>query len=441
MPRITCLHGHEIEITPEQFGQRLACPACQLLMMVSPPRPGEALVPKYEVLCEQGHTLRVKSKYIGTQIRCPQCQGLAWVTTDRLQTLSPEPRVKAQPVQPLVMPARSAVPTMKAPAISIPPPRVLPSSAAMPVIPTVPVVPLVALDNIPVAEVEDVSGVPVAQTDEDSDHTVETGELTKAEKRNLNMVDQGLSLFTYSVYGYCGAKMILAVMGFVLLLLFQTISEPKFNAQTREIEGGGMLRFVGGMADVVSWTNKITMVLNTMLFIAALALLLFTPWITIATVWFLLSLICVSGYAGYLIFQSIQAKTFVLNSGIIFSTELQSRKGFVNASSAWWQQLLWESLFFAIWFLVIMGCWQLARFCRKPQLRQSLIILMLTGMGVWALLYLLPMTGLIDPQGKASMWVAVIVNVILVIGLGLLLIFQHHAVIGQVQHMLYRQRK
>lgn len=66
---------------------------------------------------------------------------------------------------------------------------------------------------------------------------------------------------------------------------------------------------------------------------------------------------------------------------------------------------------------------------------------MLIGIGAWALLHLLPLTGLLDPQGKASMWVAVIVNVILVIGLGLLLIFQHHSIVGQVQNMLYRQRK
>jgi hypothetical protein len=168
---------------------------------------------------------------------------------------------------------------------------------------------------------------------------------------------------------------------------------------------------------------------------------MFTPWITIATVWFLLSLICIAGYAGYLIYQSIKAKTIVLSSGTFFSSDEGLMRGFGNALSPWWEKLLWETLFFAIWFLVILGCWQLAKFCRKPQLRQSIIILMLIGIGAWALLHLLPLTGLLDPQGKASMWVAVIVNVILVIGLGLLLIFQHHSIVGQVQNMLYRQRK
>ncbi len=439
MPRITCLHGHEIELSPEQYGQRIACPACQLLMTVSPPRAGEALVPKYEVLCEQGHTLRVKSKYIGTQIRCPQCQGLAWVTTDRLQTLTPQPKVKVQPVQPVVMPTKTAAPTMRAPAMPLPPQRVVHSSAAMPVVP--PVVPVATMDDIPVAEVD--ADIPVAKREDEEPIQAElgAGELTKAEKRNLNMVDQGLSLFTYSIYGYCGTKMVLAVLGFLLLLLSQTASAPTFNAQTRQLEGGGMLKFVAGVADVMLWTNKIAMVLNSMLFLAALALLMFTPWITIATVWFLLSLICLSGYAGYLIYQSIQAKTLVINSGIIFASDEGLIRGFGNRLSPWWERVLWEVLFFAIWFLVILGCWQLAKFCRKPQLRQSIIILMLIGIGTWALLHLLPLTGLIDPQGKASMWVAAIVNVILVIGLGLLLIFQHHSIVGQVQNMLYRQRK
>jgi hypothetical protein len=268
VPRITCLHGHEIELSPEQYGQRIACPACQLLMTVSPPRAGEALVPKYEVLCEQGHTLRVKSKYIGTQIRCPQCQGLAWVTTDRLQTLTSQPKV--QSVQPAVMPTRKAAPTMRAPAMPLPPPRVVHSSAAMPVVPASPVIPVATLDNIPVAEVD--TAIPVANVEDEEPVQEElgAGELTKAEKRNLNMVDQGLSLFTYSIYGYCGTKMVLAVFGFLLLLLSQTISAPTFNAQTRQLEGGGMIKFVGGMADVIMWTNKIAMVLNSMLF--------FAPW-------------------------------------------------------------------------------------------------------------------------------------------------------------------
>ncbi len=176
MPRITCLHGHEIELAVEQFGQRIACPTCQVLITVSPPRPGEPLVPKYEVFCDNGHVLRVKSKYLGTQIRCPQCQALALVTTDRLQ------KHTVTATEPI-----AAVPLEQMPA----PRRVMPTNAPTPVVSTQ------ALANIPVAEVDETYVKPTKRrvSDDDDDDDVEeedAGELTKAERRNLKLVDQGL---------------------------------------------------------------------------------------------------------------------------------------------------------------------------------------------------------------------------------------------------------
>ncbi|MBL8821305.1 MAG: hypothetical protein JNJ77_01865 [Planctomycetia bacterium] len=422
MRLITCLYGHQIEILPDQMGRRIACPACQLLIVVSPPRPGEPLVPKYEVYCENGHILRVKARYIGTQIKCPQCNGHAWVTTDRLQRYQVTPSTAVARVQPIVAAPlpEPVIPVVEVPTITAEP------------------IPTALADDIPVAQLDHSVHEQHANDDEVSDELV----LHKSERRNLSMVNQGLTLFSFSVWGYCGVKMIGAILGFVILLLSQTIPAPTFNQETRQLEGTGMLSFVGGMSDIVTWVYKVCMVLNTMLFFAALFLLMFTPWIMIAPVWFLLSLLGIAGYAGYQLYLSIQAKSLILSSGVIFSSP-QQRLGRLlgEGSTEWWQKALWELLFFAIWFFVILGCWQLGKFCRKPQLRQSLIILMLIGLGAWALLYILPLTGLFDPHGTASMWVAAIVNVMLVIGLGLLMIFQHHSLIGQVQYMLSRQRK
>lgn len=430
---ITCLHGHQIEVFPEQFGRRIACPACQLLIVVSPPRPGEPLQPKYEVFCDHGHTLRVKARYLGTQIRCPECKGLAWVTADRLQRYQPKkPKDDWHDELPVVgIPLTTPAPvsyTVEEPPIITGKPLIGEPIRSQSV-------PMAVPDDIPVAQLDDAEPV----ESDDDELTSDGNALSKSERRSLSMVIQGLTLFTFSIFGYCGTKMVVAVFGFLILLLSQTVSAPTYNPQTQKLEGGGMLSFVGGVSDIVSWVNKICMVLNTMFFFAALVLLMFTPWSMIAPVWFLLSLIGMAGYAGFLLYRSIQAKSLILSTDMVISS---SRLGRLlgEGSTEWWQKALWELLFFAIWFLVILGCWQLAKFCRKPQLRQSLIILMLIGVGAWALLYILPLTGLFDPHGTASMWVAAIVNVMLVIGLGLLLIFQHHSLIGQVQHMLSRQQ-
>jgi len=222
-------------------------------MTVSPPRPGEPLVPKYEVLCEQGHVLRVKSKYLGTQIRCPQCQGLALVTTDRLQ------KHMATPITgPLVAALLQQVPA---------PQRVIPAVA-----PT-PVVTAQALANIPVAEVDEDYVKPTkSRGDDDDDVEEDAGELTKAERRNLKLVDQGLGYWLGSVVGYCSIQMVSMILSFFLFLIMQGVSTAN-GFQT-----------LATISDVVGWCIFIAMLLNTLLYLGGVVLTLFMPWITGVTI-------------------------------------------------------------------------------------------------------------------------------------------------------------
>ena len=222
------------------------------MIVVSPPRAGEPLLPKYEVLCENKHVLRVKSKYLGTQIRCPQCQGLAWVTVDRLQRNTP--KVDVEPVLPVVL-AEPVISHKVAPAIS---------STVMPPI-------AVPLDEIPIAEVDEaprtkrrLSGKRL-DTEDDDDEIQDNAKLTKAERLNLNLVDQGLGLIIGSVIGFCSIKAAFAILDFLMFLIGQGI---------KTMEGRSNLLSFG---EVLRWIEYIALCLNLLVFAGGVILSLFLP--------------------------------------------------------------------------------------------------------------------------------------------------------------------
>lgn len=422
MPRVTCLNGHEIEFQANQFGQRMACPICQLLMVVSTPRPGEPLAPKYEVLCDNGHVLRVKSKYLGTQIRCPQCQGLAWVTTDRLQ--------------------RSNMPDASRPALPVVLAETVPTSQTTPVVAKVPVIPVAtSLDDIPVAEVDEPakrSKAALAKRSDDDDEDDETEEresakLTKAERRNLKLTYQGLDYFKFGVVGYCSITMAMTVLALLLTLIAQGVSS---------LDG---MKALGTFSSVINWIFFGLMVLNTLLFLAGVVLTLFTPWITHATIWFILSLLCATGYFGWRIYWMIMhgntwqlASVFGINTLVAIALEL---------------------LFLLIWVFMIVGLWQLGRFARKPMTRQRVLLLGILGFACWGLVLAWPyIMGLFTPyktvitkdsisvveneyaMSKAAGWVMLIFEVLVKLGMCALLIYQHLMVVPEVQAVMQRRK-
>lgn len=406
MARITCLHGHEIEVQSEQLGERIACPACQLLIFISPPRPGEPIVPKYEVLCDNGHVLRVKSKYLGTQIRCPQCQGLAWVTTDRLQSLH-----------------SLTTPVVKPPPVVIAKPLVARPAAASPAA----IIPVAAtLDDIPVAEVDESFtrkklAASRLDNEDDDDAEVDSSELTKAERRNMKLADQGLGFFLGSVIGYCTLQMVGIVISFILFLIMQGIST---------IDG---FQTLGTVSDVIGWIIFIALVLNTLLYLAGVILTMFTPWITGATVWFLMGLVMSIGFLGWRIFLIIRANAWKELPAVFALTgsTLVDGKLFY---------FIGEILFLIMWVMLIVALWQLGKFARKPMTRQRVMLLGMLGIGCWVVIVIYPLLGEWIPQSKAAVWVLLIFRVLLSLGFGGLLIFQHLNVVNDVRAVMARRK-
>lgn len=403
MPRITCLHGHELELLPEQIGQRIACPMCQLLMTVSPPRPGEPLVPKYEVLCENGHVLRVKSRYLGTQIRCPQCQALATVTTDRLQkhttTATTEP----------------IVPALFAPI----PRRTTPSTVATPVVTAR------ALDNIPVAEVDEEyvkpRKLPVASIDVD-DEEDDREELTKAERRNLKLVDQGLGYYLGSVIGYCSLQMLSIIFNFILFVVMHFLSTSS-----------GVQTFFT-VSEVIGWCIFIGAVLNTLLFLAGIVLTLFMPWVTGVTIWFVLTLVMSLGLLGLTLFVTIYLHMWSSNLSLIFSKDfVYSKDGFLY--------FVVEVSFLFMWLMMIFALWHMAKFARKPMTRQRVMLLGLLGFGCWLIVTFAPLLSHLNPKHYDYItWIIMTFRLILTLGIGGLMIFQHLNVVNEVRTVMYRRR-
>lgn len=403
MPRITCLHGHEIELLAEQLGQRIACPSCQLLMMVSPPRPGEPLAPKYEVLCENGHVLRVKSKYIGTQIRCPHCQALATVTTDRLQKHSTT--ATTEPV----------VPALFSPA----PRRVTPATAPSPVMsPQV-------LANIPLAEVDEGYSQPrkpaLARV-EDDDAESDSQELTKAERRNLKLVDQGLGYYLGSVIGFCSIHMAAMVFSFLLFLIAQAVST---------ISG---FQTLGTISDVIGWCILIAMVLNALLYFAGIVLTLFMPWVTGVTIWFVLTVVLSLAFVGWMV--------FVLTDYQMWNTKdlprITSRDILYLVNKPFY--FIGESVFLFMWLAMIIAFWQIGLYARKPLVRQRVMLLGMLGTGCWAIITFTPLLSHLNSDSKAVGWIILIFRVIITLGIGGLMIFQHLNVVNEVRAVMYRRK-
>ncbi|MFT3879533.1 MAG: hypothetical protein QM703_07730 [Gemmatales bacterium] len=404
MHRITCLHGHEIELLPEQIGQRIACPICQLLIMVSPPRPGEPLVPKYEVLCENGHVLRVKSRYLGTQIRCPQCQALAWVTTDRLQkhttTATTEP----------IVPALFAESTS--------PRSLMPSTAATPVVnPRV-------LANIPIAEVDEdyvkTQTMPVVRREDDEDE-VDGEELTKAERRNLKLVDQGLGYYLGSVIGYCSIQMAAILFSFFLFLLLQVVSTAN-GFQT-----------ITTISEVIGWCIFISLVLNALLFLGGIVLTLFMPWITGVTLWFVLTLILFLALSGWIVFVTTYRHLWDSHLPLIFSRDV-----FYSMDKLFY--FIAEGIFLVMWLAMTAGLWHIGKYARKPLLRQRIMLLGMLGGACWGAIALAPLMSQLNSGSKAVAWIILIFRVILTLGIGGLMIFQHLDIVNEVRAVMYRRR-
>lgn len=402
MHRITCLHGHEIELLPEQIGQRIACPSCQLLMMVSPPRPGEPLVPKYEVMCGNGHVLRVKSKYMGTQIRCPHCQALAVVTTDRL--LKHTTTATTEPI----------VPALFAPM----PRRTTPSTAPAPVVSAR------ALDNIPVAEVDEEyvkpRKMPVASIDVDDDDEDRGEDLTKAERRNLKLVDQGLGYYLGSVIGYCSLQMATMVFSLLLRLL---LSVSSFNSY----------QTIDSIFEVVFWCIFIVMLLNALLYLGGIVMTMFMPWVTGVTIWFVLTLVLSLALISWIIFVSIYQHMWNSHLPLIFHKDAayHSDKLFY---------FIGEAIFLFMWLSMTVALWHIGKYARKPLTRQRVMILGMLGTACWLILTLAPLLSHINSNSRVIVWIIWIFQGILTLGIGGLMIFQHLNVVNEVRSVMYRRK-
>lgn len=397
MPLITCLNGHEIELQTDQFGQRIACPLCQLMIVVSPPRANEPLFPKYEVLCENGHVLRVKSKYLGTQIRCPQCQGLAWVTTDRLQRNAAQ--LTHDPVVPIVLPDPSV------------------ARHATPLVSGVPTAP--ALDNIPVAELDETPKLTRKKLprhlddDDEDDEAIDDGKLTKAERRSLMLTDQGLGVFIGSVIGFCSIEIISALM----MILFALTNLNTF-------------------AEVVIWILFIATLLNCLVYLAANVLTLFTPLITGAKVWFILSLLTFIAFIGWRVYLVTAEQRFpgfglmVLRMFDFFMLADQKVYYFIS-----------QGLFLLFWLVMMLGLWQLGKFARRPLTRQRVMLLMLLGVGCWIVMVGLPfIPSLFGSVTRAGVWMFLSMKALLTSAAGLILIIQHLTVVNEVRTMMFRRK-
>lgn len=403
MPRITCLHGHEIELLAEQIGQRIACPTCQLLMTVSPPRPGEPLIPKYEVLCENGHVLRVKSKYIGTQIRCPHCQALALVTTDRLQK-----HTTTATTEPIV------------PALFAPIPR-----RATPATAPTPVVSPQVLANIPIAEVDEDYARPAkpsVKRIKDDEEEEDDEELTKAERRNLKLVDQGLGYYLGSVIGYCSLHMVAMVISFLMFLLLQAVSTAD-GFQT-----------LATIAKVIRWCIFLVMVLNALLYLGGLVLTLFMPWVTGVTIWFVLTLVLSLALIGWMLFVTLYYHMWTSTDlPHIFSKEILYLidKPFYFVG---------ETIFLFMWLTMTVALWHIGKYARKPLTRQRVMLLGMLGSACWAVITFAPLLSHINTDSKAVGWIILIFRVILTLGVGGLMIFQHLNVVNDVRSVMHRRR-
>ncbi|MFO0812559.1 MAG: hypothetical protein U0796_05040 [Gemmatales bacterium] len=400
MPRITCLHGHEIEIEPEQYGQRLACPACQLMMVVSPPRPGEPSIPKYEVKCDNGHVLRVKAKYLGTQIRCPQCQGLAWVTTDRL--LCHTPLAPTPTVAPVPMPRRQLPlpPVVKAPVVTEASPVVTPVVAT--------------LQDIPIAEVDETADLPVAMADDDDDEAND-GKLTKAERRSMNFVDLGLSIFTGSVICFYCLRMVSLVFIMILVLLAQATS-------------GG--RAMATFFEVVMWIIIIAFLINYVVYLFSNILLLFTPLKTGATLWFILGLLTIVALLSWSIYSAFQTgwrPRFTMHTDITGLTAMLIYIGNLLAV-------------YVAWLCIMIGLWQLGKFARKPMTRQRVIMLCLFTLVSEIVLGGFPLLLGITAGSMVSFWVIIIIYTLLTVAAGAFLSLQHMIVVGEVRAVMVRRK-
>ena len=401
MHRVICLHGHEIELLQQQLGQRIACPICQLLMVVSPPRPGEPMIPKYEVLCENGHILRVKSKYIGTSIRCPQCQALATVTTDRLQKNTST--ATTEPLVPALLPQPSAR-------------REIPSTIATPIITAA------ALVDIPIAEVDNSYTSPPTAPLDDDDEEVSRDDtaLTKAERRNLSLVDQGLGYYLFGMIGLFGIVMAaVVILDFVMLI-------------SLGISTADGARAMGNVGEVIGWIIRVAVLLCILLVVAGQVLTVFTPWITGATIWFILSLIITVGLIGY--------RVFVMITGSGFGSGMSSLMGSLGEDKVLYY--LHQALVLVAWLLVLLGLWQLAKFARKPLTRQKVMLLGMLGVGlaiasqiVQLLIYNYP------PTSKAAVWVVVIALTLATLGVGTLMIYQHLNVINEVRTIMFSRKR
>jgi hypothetical protein len=371
-------------------------------MTVSPPRPGEQLVPKYEVFCENGHILRVKSKYLGTQIRCPQCQGLALVTTDRLQK-----HTVTAAAEPIVATSLEEAPV---------PRKVMPVSA-----PT-PAVTAQALANIPVAEVDEAYVKPAKRhADDDDDVEEDAGELTKAERRNLKLVDQGLGYWLGSVVGYCSIQMVAMILSFFLFLIMQGVSTAN-GFQT-----------LATISDVVGWCIFIAMLLNTLLYLAGVVLTLFMPWVTGSTIWFLLTLILSMALLGWILFVTIYEKMWNSSLPLITSKDVMYAKDKLF-------YFVGEAILLFVWLAMVVALWQTGKYARKPVARQRVLLMGMLGAACWAVIVFFPLLSHLISDSRAVVWVVLTFRLLLTLGIGGLMIFQHLSVVNEVRSIMHRRK-
>jgi hypothetical protein len=256
----------------------------------------------------------------------------------------------------------------------------------------------------------------------EDDHTYDDDSktLTKADRRNIKLVIQGLGYWLGGVIGYCSIFLLTTILSFLFSVISQGIST---------FEGH---RTVNSIFEVFGWIIVIATLLNTLLYLGGKILILFTPWKTGATLWFILSLVFTVALIGFRIF-------LIAREGAWGRSLMTYLFGLTIAGKLYF--CINEVLFICMWLLMIVGLWRLMKFSRKPNIRMRVILMGMLGTGFWVVLVIIPLLSEYFPvSSQIALWVVVTLKLLLTLAMGGFMLFQHYTIVNEVCSELARAK-
>jgi hypothetical protein len=418
---ILCPLGHAVEVPPENIGQRLSCPTCQIVFTISP---GKAM-PKLEIYCRQQHLLQVKQKYVGKKVRCPSCQDTVRVNTEALVRANDPPRpARSGAVKPILLSQPSALPV----ANLLPPDgdSRLGESAFSEAILEAVVLEEEAVEPKPEPPApKPKQKLPKPETPKSLPRKEEQ-RLARDEQDALATTDTGLNL---SLLGSCGVLAVLgssAVFSFILLLIMQGVST---------LEG---FNVVGSVSSVFGWIFLVAYILSGLAFLVGGIVSLAVPWQSEAKIWAILQTVvtlCVmGGLVGLWIWERSRAVApvdIVGGEGVSVRTQVVLTILGHHAGS------------FLAWGSWVMLLWQLARFAHKPRLVTQAIYLLLAGLSFLVLLLVvlfLPALGGFNSWNRAGFWIYQSVALLLQLSGSIGLLIWQIGVCGRIRSAASRMK-